>query len=51
MSADFVDLFVGTCEGVGVVTRVTRNPRGLWNVRINSRASVALMLDNVGRKA
>jgi hypothetical protein len=50
-SADVVDLFVTTCGTVGVATRVTCDPRGVWHVRINRRPSVALMLKNVGRKA
>jgi LAGLIDADG-like domain/Homeodomain-like domain len=50
MSKDIVDLFVGTCERVGVFTRVTRSPKGLWNVRINRRESVARLLEHVGPK-
>ena len=30
MSKEIVDLFVETCDRVGVFTRVNRNPRGLW---------------------
>jgi hypothetical protein len=51
MSGDIVDLFVATCEQVGVFTRVNQTARGLWTVRINRRASVALLLEHVGRKA
>jgi hypothetical protein len=51
MSKDIVDLFVGACDQVGVFTRVTCSKQGRWDVRINRRESVALMLQNVGRKA
>ena len=50
MSTDIVDLFVAQCERVGVFTRVNRSRRGLWDVRINRRDSVALMLEHVGIK-
>jgi hypothetical protein len=50
MSKDIVDLFVETCERVGVFTRVNCDRRGRWDVRINRRVSVALMLDHVGLK-
>jgi hypothetical protein len=50
MSRDIVDLFVAACNSVGVFTRVNRNARGLWDVRINRRQSVALMLEHVGTK-
>jgi hypothetical protein len=51
MSSDIVELFVGACEQVGVVCRVTQSRgRGIWRVRINRRASVALMLEQVGLK-
>jgi hypothetical protein len=50
MSTDIVDLFRGSCDRVGVFTRANRNPRGLWSVRINRRASVALMVEHVGAK-
>jgi hypothetical protein len=50
MSPDIADLFVEMCQRVGVVTRLTVNSRGLLRVRINRRASVALMLDHVGLK-
>jgi Homeodomain-like domain len=51
MSKDIVDLFCCTCSRVGVVTRVNRAKNGLWNVRINQRASVRLLLERVGRKS
>ncbi len=50
MSKDIVDLFVAACDRVGVFTRVNRSRRGLWDVRINRRESVALMLESVGLK-
>jgi Homeodomain-like domain len=51
MSEDIVDLFTETCELVGIADcRVNRNSRGLWDVRINRRESVALMLQHVGLK-
>jgi hypothetical protein len=50
MSTDIVELFVQACENVGVFTRVNRNRRALWHVRINRRASVALMREHVGLK-
>jgi hypothetical protein len=50
-SDDIVGLFIAACDRVGVVTRPNFNhARGLWQVRINRRASVALMLENVGLK-
>lgn len=50
-SGDIVELFVGACDRVGVEYRATFNERrGLWHVRINRRASVALMLEHVGLK-
>ena len=51
MSTDIVGLFVGACERVGVYTRPNRGSNGVWHVRINRRASVALMLEHVGLKA
>jgi hypothetical protein len=48
-SRDIVDLFVEACSQVGVVTRVNLHERR-WNVRINQRASVALMRKHVGLK-
>ena len=50
MSKDIVDMFVSACDQVGVFTRVTCSRNGRWDVRINRRASVALMLENVRRK-
>jgi len=50
MSKDIIDLFVRVCERVGVFTRVNCDSRGRWDVRINRRDSVALMLEHVGRK-
>jgi hypothetical protein len=51
MSRDIVELFVGACNHVGVATRVTcGNGQGIWRVRINQRASVALMEAHVGLK-
>jgi hypothetical protein len=51
MSKDIVGLFVAACDRVGVVTRVNRSRRGLWDVRINRRPSVALMQEYVGLKS
>lgn len=52
MSADIVGLFVAACDRVGVTTRANRNQRrGIWQVRINRRASVDLMMEHVGIKA
>jgi Homeodomain-like domain len=51
MSQDIVDLFVEACNRVDVFTRVNCDRRGRCDVRINRRASVALMLENVGLKA
>jgi len=45
LSRDFLALFAKTCEQVGVECRVYAK-----RVRINRRASVALMLEHVGRK-
>jgi hypothetical protein len=50
MSTDIVELFIDACDRVGVFTRVNRNRRGLWKVRINRRRSVALMVNHVGLK-
>jgi hypothetical protein len=50
MSKDIIDLFVRACDHVEVFTRINVDRRGLWNVRINRRESVARMLDHVGRK-
>lgn len=49
-SKDIVDLFVSACERVGVFTRVNCSARGQWDVRVNRRRSVALMLEHVGLK-
>ncbi|MGH7268333.1 MAG: hypothetical protein ACREMB_26230 [Candidatus Rokuibacteriota bacterium] len=51
MSTDITELFIDACDRVGVFTRATRSRRGLWQVRINRRRSVALMVDHVGLKA
>jgi hypothetical protein len=51
MSKDIVDLFVEACDRVGVITRVNRNQRGLWDVRMNRRESVSRLLANVGLKS
>ena len=51
MSTDIVELFLAQCDRVGVFTRVNRNDRGLWAVRINRRDSVALMQEHVGLKS
>jgi hypothetical protein len=51
MSTDIVELFLDACHRVGVFTRTNRNPRGLWCVRINRRASVGLMREHVGLKS
>jgi hypothetical protein len=50
-SRDIVDLFVVACERVGVVTRANCDRRGRWDVRINQRPSVALILAHVGLKS
>ena len=51
MSGDIVGLFMDACDLVGVHYRTANgNKRGLWDVRINRRASVAAMLEQVGRK-
>jgi hypothetical protein len=51
MSEDIVRMFVGACTTVGVVTRATNGgAKGIWNIRINRRASVDLMLEHVGTK-
>jgi hypothetical protein len=50
MSKDIVDLFLAACDQVGVFTRVNRDRRGRWDVRINRRPSVQLMFENVGMK-
>lgn len=50
-SKDIIDLFVAACDRVAVFTRVNRSATGRWDVRINRRSSVALMLEHVGIKA
>lgn len=52
MSKDIIDLFTFGCDVAGITDyRVNGgNKRGLWDVRINRRASVALMLEHVGLK-
>lgn len=50
MSGDIVELFVRACSLVGVFTRTNCDSRGRWDVRINRRASVALMREHVGLK-
>lgn len=50
-SGDIVDIFGHACELVGVVYRRTfTERRGIWQVRINRRESVAKMLMHVGLK-
>ena len=49
-SKDIVDLFVEACARVDVFTRVNCDRRGRWDVRINRRDSVVLMLEHVGLK-
>ena len=51
MSQDIVDVFVATCDQVGVFTRTNRNAKGLWSVRINRRDSVERMVAHVGLKS
>ena len=50
MSRDIVDLFMHACEQIGVRTCVAGGGKRAWRVRINRRASVALMLEHVGLK-
>jgi hypothetical protein len=50
MSKDIVGLFVEACARVDVFTRVNCDRRGRWDVRVNRRESVALMLEHVGLK-
>ncbi|MGH2993072.1 MAG: helix-turn-helix domain-containing protein [Solirubrobacterales bacterium] len=47
-SRDIVELFVGACDLVDVEYRVSHSR--IWRVRINRRASVALLLEHVGLK-
>jgi hypothetical protein len=50
-SKDIVDLFTAACELAGVHDfRVSGKASRRWDVRINCRASVALMLEHVGLK-
>lgn len=50
-SREIVDLFLSACEQVGLRPRPTYFAgRGIWHVRINRRACVAAMLENVGLK-
>jgi hypothetical protein len=51
MSKDSADPFVQACDQLGVMTRVNRNRKGLWDVRINHRAGVESMLAHVGLKS
>lgn len=53
MSKDIVDLFAFACERAEIADYHLTGPskRGLWDVRINRRGSVALMLEHVGLKA
>jgi len=51
-SGDIVGLLADACERVGVHARINFNAkRRLWDVRINRRESVQLMLRHVGKKA
>ncbi len=51
MFADIAGLFIDACDVVGVRYRVANgNVRGVWDVRINQRDSVAAMLEHIGRK-
>jgi hypothetical protein len=51
MSQDIVQIFTAACDLVGVEYRVANgNAKGLWDVRINRRRSVAAMLRHVGCK-
>ncbi len=50
-SKDIIDLFTTACDLAGIHDyRVCGQATGRWDVRINRRASVALMLEHVGRK-
>jgi hypothetical protein len=50
-SKDIVDLFAAACELAGIHDyRVSGKASRRWDVRINRRASVALMLEHVGLK-
>jgi hypothetical protein len=51
-SEDIARLVAGSCEQVSVEARLTHNRRrDLWELRVNRRASVGLMLANLGLKA
>ena len=50
VSKDISGLFATACDLVGVGYRVACW-RGMWHVRVNRRASVALMLQKVGVKS
>jgi Homeodomain-like domain len=50
MSEDIARLFTSTCEGLGLRPRINSDRRGRWDVRINRRASVAMMREHVGLK-
>jgi len=50
MSKDIVDLFVDSCQRVGVFTRTTGGGGRRWSVRINRRESVSMMVEHVGFK-
>jgi hypothetical protein len=50
MSWDIVQLFIRTCELVGVRYRATGSPGRAWRVRVNRRESVNRMLEHVGLK-
>jgi hypothetical protein len=50
-STDIVDLFVAACDLVEVRYRATLNRRrAVWQVRINRRESVAMLVEHVGLK-
>jgi hypothetical protein len=50
-SRDIVDLFTAACDLAGIHDyRVCGKRTGRWDVRINRRGSVALMLEHVGLK-
>jgi Homeodomain-like domain-containing protein/LAGLIDADG DNA endonuclease family protein len=49
-SEDIARLFTGVCDDLGLRPRLNCNRHGRWDVRINRRESVALLLEYVGRK-
>jgi hypothetical protein len=49
-SRDIAELFVSACDLGGVSCRLTGAPERGWSVRVNRRASVALMVEHVGLK-